>query len=772
MGGAVLSFAAAAFAAGILLAIFVERSLNDLSALGLTMAGALVLGFITGWRSRMGSILRVCSSILAFVLLGMGWGGLHELRVARSPLAHFDGRGVRIWGSLTSEPAAEDLGWKAAVSGRAFVLLTAPDGPRIPLHDSVWVEGDNPAPVIRPGASVVVEGTIRRPGGAFGDYLIRRGYSAVLDVDFVEARGPPANRLQAAAWSLRSALAGSFRRVFPPKDAGLLMGLSLGDTSRLDPQVEEGFRATGLSHLTAVSGENLVMFLAPILGFGVLLRLGPKATLGLGAAATGFFVLLTGGEPSVLRAAAMAWLAMTGIYLGRPRSPPAIMGGAVLILLALNPTLVHSIGFQLSVAATAGMAMLAAPLAERMQFIPRWVALPAATTMAAQAGVTPLLLYHFGVVPTVTVIANVLAFPSVGPAMILGLTAACLGLVSRSLGWMVAALAKVPLHYLQGLAHWLARSPLPIATSSGSHVWVLVVGIAAVLGSAWWLRSGGRIPRAAIPLGVAFVVVFTWSGALRAGPPHFLTVTFFDVGQGDAALVRSPEGASILIDGGPDEQEVARKLAALGIRRIDLLVATHPHADHVAGLPSVLARFAVTLAVDPGCFGDSPFYQHFLRAIRAAGVPFRHPAPGSVLAVGNMRLEFLGPDRCFKGTDSDPNNDSLVFRLTYGPASILFPGDAEQPAQETIVQRRPSALTADVLKVAHHGGDTSLDDFVAAVHARLAVVSVGPNRYGHPVPSVLAELRALGMRVFRTDLSGDVTVAFRGEELLIESGHG
>jgi competence protein ComEC len=281
--------------------------------------------------------------------------------------------------------------------------------------------------------------------------------------------------------------------------------------------------------------------------------------------------------------------------------------------------------------------------------------------------------------------------------------------------------------------------------------------------------------RALVVLGL-MVPLFVWSGAMRAGPPGVLTAVFFDVGQGDAAMVRSPAGATILIDGGPDPYLAARKLAGLGVRRVDLMVATHPHADHIVGLPAVLRRFAVALVIDPGCGGDSPFYLDFLDAVREAGVPFRHPREGAMLAVGDLRLEVLGPGGCFRGTESDPNNDSLVIRMTSGGDSILFTGDAERPEQEELLQRESALLRAEVLKVPHHGGATSLDEFLASIGASVAVVSVGqPNRYGHPVPEVLEQLAVDGMRVMRTDRAGDVTIRFEGDGpggLLIQSSDG
>ena len=356
--------------------------------------------------------------------------------------------------------------------------------------------------------------------------------------------------------------------------------------------------------------------------------------------------------------------------------------------------------------------------------------------------------------------------------MLLGLVAAAFGLVAPSIGGLVATLARLPLGYLESLADRLARSPLPWITSGTGRFLTVALGLACVGAVAAWVRSGREIPRRAVVVACLALPVVLWAGAVRAGPPAVLTVTFFDVGQGDAALIRSPAGAIILIDGGPDPQVVATKLVALGVRRLDLLVATHPHADHVGGLPAVLARFPVGLAIDPGCRGDSPFYADFLGAVREARVPFTHPPPGTILWIGDLRLEVLGPERCFVGSSSDPNNDSLVLRVSDGRAAVIFPGDAEQPSQEDLLRDESEVLSAQVLKVPHHGGATSLEAFFQATHARIAVVSVGPNRYGHPVAAVLDTLVRDGMRVFRTDRSGDVTVTFQGGGVFVSASRG
>jgi competence protein ComEC len=243
------------------------------------------------------------------------------------------------------------------------------------------------------------------------------------------------------------------------------------------------------------------------------------------------------------------------------------------------------------------------------------------------------------------------------------------------------------------------------------------------------------------------------------------------VGQGDAAVVRTPDGATVVIDSGPDEQEVARDLARLGVRRIDLAVVSHAHADHVRGFPAVFARFPVGLLVEPGCPDDeSPVYLNMLESARNEGIPVRNPRGGERLEIGSLTFEVLSPDVC---SSEEPNDNSLVLLLhpsgdAHPGSSVLFTGDAEEPAQRDLLADR-EPVAAAVLKVPHQGGATSLEEFFHAVSPDVAIVSVGPNEYGHPVPWVLEALRRTGATVLRTDRSGDVTVRFDRRGLLVES---
>lgn len=704
-------------------------------------------------------------AVLAVLALGIGWAGAHEHRVGGSLLARLAPRQVTIDGGLRTDPALGDRGWSAILDARRVAW----DAGAATLRETLWVQGSGPMPRALRGDRLRVRGEVEVPDDpGFAGFLSRRGIAVELRADRVERLGGSASPIVAAAQAFRAFVGRSIGRLFAPPEAGLLMGLALGDDSRLDPGLARDFQATGLGHLLVVSGENVAMVLAPVLGLAALLRLSRVPRFLLGLSTVLFFVVLTGAEPSVMRAGVMASIGLTGLLLGRPRSTGSVLSAAVLVLLVIDPTLVWSIGFQLSVAATAGMVGLAAPLGERLGPLPRPLALAAGTTIAAQLGVTPILLFHFHEVPGVTVIANLLAFPAVSPALVLGLVAAALGLVAEPIGRIVAWFAALPMRYLMAVADRLARAPVPWITSGGGLA-SLVGGGALVALAAWWLRSRRRLPRSAVVVGCVLLPLFVWSAAVSSGPPSALVLHFFDVGQGDSALVTSPGGASILIDGGPDPEQVATKLSALGVKRLDLLVATHPHADHVAGLPAVMARFPVGLVIEPGCLEPSPAYEGFLQAVRDEHVPVRHPRTGDTFDVADVHLDVLAPDACAHGTDSDPNNDSIVLRLVWNGRVVLFPADAEVPSQQTMLDEH-APLASEVLKVPHHGGDTSLIEFFEAVDPQLAIVSVGqPNDYGHPVPKVLDELRATGARVLRTDRRGDITVVLRPSGLLVES---
>jgi competence protein ComEC len=685
-------------------------------------------------------------TLLLVLLAGLGWGALH---MAGRPLGPIEGRYGAFSGTAASDVRRYDWGWGIEANLESIVL----DDRTWPIEIRAWISASDDPLDAQAGQQLRGEGRLEALGGeGFEEYLASRGIEVSIHASDVRRGEGGVSLPLAAANASRRALRLGAERALDARPAGLLLGLAIGDTTGMDPEVEEDFRASGLGHLLAVSGSNVATFLAPVLLLASKLRTRPVVRAAVGFLALGFFALLTRWEPSVLRASAMATIALVALASGRPRSPAPAFGAAVLTLLVLDPRLSRSVGFELSVAATAGIAAMAGPIAARLRALPKPLALAVSATLAAQAAVTPLLLLRFGVVPTGTLLANVLAFPAVAPALLLGVPAAVLGVLWPAAGRVLGGLATIPLDYLMAVADRTGRFPLPSMTSEGALL-PLVVSLLVLL-TIWRLRRGRRPV-----VGAVVAVVLTaaaWAMPLSEGE-RSLTVTFLDVGQGDAAVVRSPGGATVLIDAGPEEDQVATDLARLGVTRIDLAVASHAHADHVAGFPAILARFPVSLLMDPGCPGDSPIHARFLRSVRDEEVRVEHPRGGDRFAVGDLSVEVLGPDEC--SSMSEPNDDSIVLRISLGQDSILFPGDAEVPAQQDMLDDR-DPIEADILKVPHHGGDTSDPAFLEATGAMVAVLSTGENTYGHPHPAVIEVLRGAGMAIYRTDRAGDVTMRF------------
>ena len=795
MGSWVLPVAATAFASGLMVWPEIPLRVPPVSLLGLGLASLISAWFAGGSAARSpGPLARarlvpqepaavravaaarptgvgspaatLLLTIVGVLALAMGWSGIHHRGLESSLLARLAPRRVTIEAVLQTDPSEATFGWSAIAQVRRIDWA---DGAAT-LRSLVWVSGDEDLPRARRGDRVRLEGVLRVPDDpGFAEVLRHRGIAAQLGLDVFTRLGPSHSPFVRTTQSAREIAGRSIERVFPPTEAGLLLGLLLGDDSKLDPGLERDFRASGLSHLLVVSGGNVAMVLVPVLAATALLRLSrwPKFALSFGAVA--FFTVLTGAEPSVLRAGVMAGLALVGVLIGRPRTTASILAAAVLSLLVVDPWLAWSVGFQLSVTATAGMVALASTLADRAgRFLPRPVAAAAGATLSAQLGVTPVLLFYFDEVPLVTLPANLAAFPLVAPSLLLGAVAAGAGLVWLPLGKALGAVALVPMRALELIADHLGKAPVGYLSAKGGP-FVLLGGSVLVVAITVWIRTGWRPPRTATVLSLACLPVVVWASALGSGPPAGLTIRVLDIGQGDSILVTSPAGATILVDGGPEERTVATQLAALGVKRLDMVIATHPHADHVAGLPTVLSRIPVGVLLQPGCSDGSPAQRELDRAIRDEDIPVADPRAGDVFRVGDIRLDVLSPDRCWTGTESDANNDSIVILLSLHEDTVLLTGDAEIPVQEWLLEE--GALPdVDVLKVPHHGGGTSVPELFDAVHAEVAVVSVGMNNdYGHPNAEIMDAIAASGAQVWRTDLDGMVTVSFVGHMPTVES---
>ncbi len=650
---------------------------------------------------------------------------------------------------------------------------------------------------------------------AFTGYLAGIGASgtaAPAAVELLAPDGGPAAALE----RLRRQMAGWLATALPEPQAGLAAGLLLGLRDLVPRDVSADFTASGLNHVIAIDGWKVALVAGLI---GVLVRPLPRrrraATLALGIIG---YALLAGAGASVLRAALMALTGLVGRETGRPRSAAAALGLAVLSLLLLEPALGGDPGFHLSVAATAGLVAWSGSVAAWLRVraharVPTAVIGWTAVSLVAQAVSVPVVLLDFGQFSPAAPLANILIAPLVPPVVLVVAAALATGALLSAgaphlLGVPVSIAGGALLGALMGFAHAVAAIPFAtvaldgpssIAAGLGAALALLAVSRARVRTRLAGLVRGvpagpGRAPHRPPPapitgglvsrrqvLGLlALPVVAASAGVLVATrrADGRLRATVLDVGQGDAILIEGDRGARLLVDGGPDPD---RLLAGLDARlppwdrRLDLLVLTHPHEDHVGGFAALLGRYRVGPIFEPGMLGPGPAYHAFEAALRDAGRVTGRLADGDTMRLDDAAITVHWPvagsvPRLPPDTGKGINDVSIVLDIRFGRRRLLLMGDTEEEVDPQLLEAGLSG-PVDVLKVAHHGsGTASTAPFLAAVRPSVAVVSVGAgNPYGHPAPATVARLRAAGAAVYRTDLEGSVEISTDGRDLEVRT---
>lgn len=641
-----------------------------------------------------------------------------------------DGRAGRLW----VRGRVDEVGvGPSRLAVRAPVLVT------VPAHAAVGWQG------LTAGTTVEVPARLVAPdeGSDLAAVLRAEGSPTLV----AEPRWD--QRVVAATHQgLRDAVAD---RAAPSR--ALVPALVVGDTSAVDPDMEEAFRASGLLHVMAVSGSNLTLLLAFLLTAAKLLGVRGRLLHVVTAAGVLVFVVLCRTEPSVLRAAAMGAVALSSLMAGAgsgPRRGLRSLAAASLVLLLVDPWLARSVGFLLSVSATAGIVLWATRWSQAMErWAPGWLAQAVCVPLAAQLATGPTSVALSGDVSAVGLLANMAVGPLVGPATVCGFAAAGLGLVwpfgAELVAWPAALAARGIVAVAEASAAapgatlwWPPGAPGVALLAAATLVGVLVVP--RVLGRRW----------VALALGLVLVLLVVRGPVRPLWPPPEWDLAVCDVGQGNAVALAAGPGRAVLVDTGGDPVEVLRCLRGLGVTRIPLLVLSHLHDDHAGALPEVLARLPVDAVLTaPTHLPDT------------GDVPRLTAVQGDLVTAGPVTWQTLAPRPGAPPPveSSDENNGSLVGVASIGTATVLLPGDLEAEGQDRLL-RSGADVAATFLVVPHHASRDQSEAFLRASRARVALVSVGrDNTYGHPHPSTLHTLGSLGMSVLRTDERGDIAVS-------------
>jgi len=735
-------------------------------------------------------------SLFMACLCALCWGGARYVSavpaIDQSHIAFHNGaRNITLTGLVTDEADIRDRFINLRLTA---TQATLDDGTTIPVTGQVLVTTFR-FPVIEYGTEIEISGRLETPPEDedfnYKAYLARQDIHSLMVLPTVtvlaENQGNP---FYHTIFTFKRRAQETIARLIPNPQAALLTGILLGNDNGIPPDLAEDFRATGMTHIIAISGFNIAILVAVLVSIAEKFMSRRRAVV-FAVCGIALYTVLVGADASVVRAAIMGSIYLiANRWLGRPNFAYASLFLSGFLMTLFNPFTLWDIGFQLSFTATLGLMLYGSPFTQwtRNQLL-RWLdegivnrimgllSEAVLITVAAQVLTLPLMMAYFGQLSLVSLLANAFILPAQPGVMIWGGLATVAGLIVPAMGQVLAWVAWLFLSYTVWLVRLFARVPGATVPVEISVTGVIII-YAAIAALTWYakqenerrleIRAGlqknlNKGTAVSLSLLVAILSV-SWNMGQPDGQLHII---FMNVGQGDATLIVTPNGRQLLIDGGlyPSvlNDQLGRQIPFWD-REIDMMVATHPDADHVSGLVEVFDRYAIgRLITDGEGLGESPIYDEVLLAAETANTPIHPAKAGEMIHLdAGVRLEVLHPG---DSLDMESRNENSVsMRLVYGSFTFLFTGDAEDRAErEMLATELP--LQSLVFKAGHHGsGSSSTLPFLEAVRPQIIVVSAGvDNRFGHPHPEMLARAEAIGAAVLRTDELGTIEVITDGQ---------
>lgn len=694
-----------------------------------------------------------------------------------SPLAPYYEKEVKIEGYVDGPVKTEDN----RVSFEFFIEKISGSEASIKRKVLVYVYELKDADYL-PGTGLTIDGVLRNPPGSrnpggfnYRNYLYTRRITATLSVNANNIKKTGFIKklpLKSFGLNLRGYILSVIGKNLSGEKAALIGAMLTGYRENLTETMENAFSASGLTHIMAVSGANLAFLVFPLLWIFSMLGIDQRAGSVIAIPVIFIYLLVTGMESSVMRAAVMAILFLTGRALYRKTELINSVAVAVLALLLVNPFMLFDIGFQLSVGATLGLGILYKRTKRIFpDKVPGFMSETLTATISAQAGVLPILAIHFNRVSVISLFSNLLVVPVTGFATCLGAVCVIADTIHPLLGKLTGFVLEAVSHFILYTADKCASVPWAEVSVPDWSYWLIFLYYALLLlvgiyGLDFFIRNRQAVVACVFAAGI----VLTVQGIM----PKPLKVVFADVGQGDCILVRTPEGRNFLIDGGGGyneeetgyygKQVIFPLLMNEKVSSIDMALVTHAHSDHMGGIITLMEIFKIKSVGLPDYPGAGNDFGKLLSICESRNIPVYYFKEGDIIRMDNKTVfEVYNPPSSDENLLSNLNDTSICGMLKFRELSILFTGDIETGAEKRLLKYGGN-IDCDILKVAHHGGkESTTEEFLNLARPETAIISVGRNNYGHPSDDVMERLRQTGARIYTTRDNGAVIVASDGK---------
>lgn len=783
-----LLYLVAAWSTGIFLASFADSPAQPWIVLG---GIVLFLATVTR-RQHTWRLMFICAAMFSFGAARLAWA---NRPLPANHIAHAADTGfVTVSGIVSRDPDIRNNFTNLLIQ---VETLEVDSGER-PSQGLILVQAESYQDYAY-GDRVTASGQLLTPPEfddfSYRDYLARRGIYALIPNARVRIidhdQGNPA---YAAMYSLKARAQSTLDQLLPSPQAPLLSGILLGNENSISDNVRDSFDRTGTSHIIAISGANIIVVIRVLMGM-------IRPLLGMRRAAVVVFVgiaaytVFVGADPAVVRAALMGGLALTAAQTGRKTHGLTSLAFAIFIMTLWNPHTLWDIGFQLSVAATAGIVLFGdlfmrgmVTVLERLfardtaRTVSRWLSEPVIVSLTAQLTTTPLILLYFGRFSASAFLANILIVPAQSYIMILGWLATLLGMITPALGQPVAWVVWLPLSYTLEVVRALAAFEwasfaVDFSTQSAwaAYGFLFVMAMLVIQHPEDRAELFSRVRRHVRPviiISIMLVVcVLVWYLAL-AQPDGRLHVWFLDIGQGHAVLIETPDGIHILVDGGPNPTRLREAVGdelSLWNRHIDILIVTQPLSSAMGAIPNLLQHYSVGRVLTNGHAQDSDSYYALELALAKHKITPQLVWAGYQLNTSDgVTIDVLNPQHG-PAPESDPKEQAMILRVSYGDSSfLLLPNSTD--VTEQMVLASGWFVGTTVLEVAANGSaKANSSSFLEAAHPQVAIVTTeAGNRNGLPAPEVVDSLSSItGRPLYRTDKHGTVEIATDGKRLWI-----